>query len=900
MSSKRPSSPPHRLQSRLLLFFLLVLLVPSLLIPLVTLPYLRDFSRSARIDENLQLVRQQSLLIEQELEIRAVELLLISQLPQMRRWVNAPPQTREQEHEALVRALQSHLLKHPGSMEALKLIQANGERAFRIQSSNPLAVEQTPANLSRHPSFIGALHLNALRGQNLPIYVSHPDPAGPILYSALINRDDGQIAAVLVLELMPMSQLPFQLPEQRGQLLQVFNTQAQPMITGPDLTHPRLSSHAETLLTTPSGTFRDPQGPFFIIHSRIRPPGQSAVQWTALYETPLQMVLAPYQVALRRVLIVTLSTLALALLISALFSREISRPVSRLAVAANDLCHGYWATEIPETRRQDEIGELTQAFRSMSRQLRRAHEELLAKLSELENSRENLARETERLNVTLRSIGDSVVVTNLQGEIVSINPAAETALSLSADQVLRTPFLEKIPLYIHGEDKPYTRLLGEVIRQRLPDLDRMRLELRPPPPAAPVPVHLTASPIRNQEGAVEGAVFVLRDLRALQHALEEKNHLEKLKSLGLLAGGIAHDFNNLMSVLMGDLSLLITSPSPGGASTELLQHALKATQRARTLTGQLLVFSKGGTPVQQNARLPELVRETVAFALHGTASVPEFQIQDRLWEVQGDCAQLHQVFHNLSLNAAQAMTRGGYLRIRMMNVTLEDQEAPPRPGGRYVRVEIEDEGGGIDPEILPNIFDPYFTTKAAGNGLGLSTVHSIVKAHGGTIQVRNTQKGCRFTLDFPASAPAADAAPPAAEPPAPAVSVPPLHMLIVDDDEDLRITASRLIHHLGHNVTQAMDTQSALALCEERRQNGIPFDLAILDLTLPGCGGALTLITRLQEIFPGILTLLSSGYAQDPAMLKPADFGFTASLAKPYSLEELKACIQLAWQTRST
>jgi len=877
---------PDRLRKRIILYFLLVLLLPGVAIPLATLPYLRQTSESSKLQESLGQASQQARLLESVMEIRAVELLMISQLPEMRRWIDARPDGRAVERENLLRALQSHLLKHAGRIDGILLTDVDGMQELRLHARTPGETDLRRLPHAHQPYVIGALHLSALHGQNLPIYISHPDPAGPIYYSTLIRSSLGEIAGVVVLEIHPDTFLDVLRIGGPGELRHVLDANGVSLRDQkPSDCLPVMAPHLTRILRTPAGHVMGPGGKdgFFLVHARARPSGQSTIQWSLVYRVPLLQIEAPFRIALQRIGLITLGALILALLIALHFSRQLSRPITRLAEAADDLCHGYWNTELPPIRYQDEIGELTDSFASMSRQLRTAHEDLLHKLQELETSEASLAREKESLGVTLRSIGEAVIVTDTAGAILSVNPVTEKILERKAGDLVGQPFARAVPIHNQTLDEPLGDLMQELLRKRPLHLDSQELLLLTG--SGPMPVQLTASTISNPGSDIVGMVVVLRDLRALHSLHAEKNRAEKLQSLGVLAGGIAHDFNNLLSVIMGDLSLLVTTSE--AAEQAQLRHALEAACRARDLTAQLLLFSKGGMPIKESTLLSELIRETVSFALHGSSCRFNLSAPDDVWMCPADPCQMHQVFHNLAINAIQALPGDGELDIKLENVRLGELDIPGLAAGPYLRIEVRDRGCGIAPADLPSIFDPYFTTKSSGTGLGLSSVYSIIRAHHGSISVESTPNDTRFLLYLPASPGATLSMPEIfrGAPSQPAGSH--ARILLLDDDPSICRTAGRLIRHLGYEVDTTQSPEEAIQHFERT-----PYDLVILDLTLPGTLGGVAVLEKLKALRPDIRAIVSSGYSQDPVMAKHREHGFISRIPKPYTLDELKHCIQ--------
>ncbi len=394
--------------------------------------------------------------------------------------------------------------------------------------------------------------------------------------------------------------------------------------------------------------------------------------------------------------------------------------------------------------------------------------------------------------------------------------------------------------------------------------------------------------VRGGERPV-GIRGILRNVTDTELLEEELRRREKLESVGLLAGGIAHDFNNILTAVLGNISLALAA-APGETVRARLEEAEKAVVTARGLTQQLLTFAHGGAPVKRLMPLEPVLREQSTFACRGSKVTCEVETAAGLWPAEIDEGQFGQVVHNLVLNAVQAMPGGGTVRVRAENVAWGATEDPVLERGPYVRVEIRDSGCGIPAENLGRMFDPYFTTKERGSGLGLAVTHSIVKQHGGHIRVSSTV-GCGTTFLIyllAGSGLVAPAAAPAAAPPAPGRG----RVLVMDDELIVRDIASEMLKTLGYEVDLATDGAAAIAAYEQARREGQPFSAVIMDLTIPGGMGGQEAIRELRKLDPGIRAIVSSGYSSDPIMANFAAHGFAGVIAKPYRLGDLAAVLK--------
>ena len=395
--------------------------------------------------------------------------------------------------------------------------------------------------------------------------------------------------------------------------------------------------------------------------------------------------------------------------------------------------------------------------------------------------------------------------------------------------------------------------------------------------------------------AVWGAALRLRVRRqtdqirrqlARESLLEaELQRTSKLESLGLLAGGIAHDFNNLLTVVMGNLSLVASDPGLRTDSTESIQEAEKAISRSRDLTLQLLTFAKGGDPVRTAVALAEVVQEAARFALHGSTARAEFDLAPDLWPAEVDRGQIGQVVQNIVINAVQALPQGGRIRISLANETVPTGDGL-LAAGRYLRLTLADNGPGIAAEALPRIFDPYFTTKKTGHGIGLATVHSIIKKHQGHITVTSTLgQGTIFKIWVPAAV----ATPPAAARPAAlaVASRPRGTALVLDDEESIRRLTTAMLRRLGLEAVAVADGGEALRTYTQARQERRPFDIVILDLTIPGGLGGEETMRELLKLDPDVRAIVSSGYSNNPVLADHRSYGFKGMVSKPYELADL-------------
>jgi signal transduction histidine kinase/ActR/RegA family two-component response regulator len=354
----------------------------------------------------------------------------------------------------------------------------------------------------------------------------------------------------------------------------------------------------------------------------------------------------------------------------------------------------------------------------------------------------------------------------------------------------------------------------------------------------------------------------------------------KLESLGVLAGGIAHDFNNFLTVVQGNLERAKAQLAHGEPVQDILEQTVTACQRAASLSSRLLTFAKGGAPVRRVVSVAKLIADAVDLAGAGSPVRIALHIAEDLRSAEVDPGQIGQVLHNILLNARQAMPEGGAVEVRAENVGPMDS---PDPDPR-VRIAIRDHGCGIPADMLPRIFDPYFTTKAGGTGLGLATADAIVRKHGGHISVESKPgEGTAFTIELPASREE-----PAPEAPTPTPAQPGTERILVMDDEDmLRNLLKGVLSNLGYEVEAARDGAEAIAFYEGAAAAGKPFDAVLLDLTVSGGMGGIETAAKLKAIDPGSKLIATSGYSDGPVMSDFARYGFAAVIPKPWTAAEM-------------
>ncbi len=543
--------------------------------------------------------------------------------------------------------------------------------------------------------------------------------------------------------------------------------------------------------------------------------------------------------------------------------------------------------------------ELEQGVKERTAELAEANSQLQREILERRRAEDALAAEKEHLAVTLRSIGDGVITTDIEGRVVLINSRAEELTGWTQEQAAgkklrsvfniinektREPCQDPVSLVISTGQivnlTNHTALIARDNRERI--------------------IADSGAPIRGKDGTIIGVVLVFRDMTENRKREEEIRRVEKLESIGLLAAGIAHDFNNILTAILGNVQLAAVHANAQENIVGALNRAEKASLRAKNLAQQLLTFSKGGTPIKEISSTPELVRDCACFALRGSNVRCDFALPADLWPVEVDKGQIGQVIENLIINADQAMPDGGAVMVRAENITIgmECNVRIPVNDGKYVRLSIHDAGCGIPEENRCKIFDPYFTTKLTGSGLGLTTSHSIIKNHDGYIAVESeVGAGTSFHIYLPASTdgPSWNEETPVMPPTGSG------RILVMEDEEIIRKVTEELLTLLGYEIQCAADGTQAIELFQRAKECGRPFDAVVMDLTIPGGLGGKPTIKRLLEIDPEVKAIVSSGYSNDPIMSNYRLYGFKGVIPKPYSIDQLSRTLHevMTWGSDS-
>jgi two-component system cell cycle sensor histidine kinase/response regulator CckA len=524
-----------------------------------------------------------------------------------------------------------------------------------------------------------------------------------------------------------------------------------------------------------------------------------------------------------------------------------------------------------------------------------ANGSLAFEVEQRETAERALQSEKDKLEVTLKSIGEGVIVVDCLQKIMMINSVAEQLTGWKFSEAEGKDFDEVLRIEDEETGVECENLASMSLKTgKIEDLPNHAILVSRD--GTRRRIDTSGAPVVMETGQTLGVIIIFRDITTQIRMEEDIATAKKLESVGLLAGGIAHDFNNILTAIEGNISLALASARSRKGVVKRLLEAEKACVRARTLSRQLLTFAKGGEPVKAVLPVPEILEDTTSLALSGSSIRPMFSVDEDIWSIEADEGQISQVIANIVMNAKESMPNGGDIIISAENVELQCDSSTLK-AGPHVKIAIKDRGVGIPPENLSRIFEPYFTTKPSGKGLGLTIAYSIVKKHNGHIEVDSeVGRGSDFHIYLPASEKRIDHE----------VEEVTEHVygsgkiLWMDDEEGIRDVGEAILSSHGYEVEFAVNGDDAIQLHKKALAAGNPYDALILDLTIVGGMGGKEAIVRIMEADPEVNAIVCSGYSNDPVMADYKQYGFNGVLPKPFNIEELLRVLDVTMRDKAT
>jgi len=492
---------------------------------------------------------------------------------------------------------------------------------------------------------------------------------------------------------------------------------------------------------------------------------------------------------------------------------------------------------------------------------------------ELNNTLETLSESQERYKALLDANPDLMFMFTEDGSFIDYKSQQESKLYLPPDEFVGRNIKEILPPLV-------TDLTFKAIERckQSGELQNFEYQLE-------YDSIIGFFDARMAKVGVNKYLAIVRDITEKKRSDEDRFRSHKLESLGILAGGIAHDFNNILTAILGSISLVKNNLITDEFNYSLLDDAEKASMRAKSLTTQLLTFAKGGNPIKESTNINQIIKDSAEFILRGSSVLCEFYLESNLYTVEADKGQISQVIQNLVLNSVQAMPGGGVIKIFTQKLDLHSPNTYSMKDGKYIKIQISDTGIGIPENYITSIFDPYFSSKKQGTGLGLTISYSIIQKHCGFITVESKPgEGTTFTIILPAQEDMGKA-----EDKPSFLSKLSLNerILIMDDEPMILRTVSKMLTQLGAEVVTALHGEEALTIYRDYEQNNKGFDLVIMDLTIPGKMGGREAIKHLLTEYPNAVVIVASGYSNDEVMANFETFGFKGMIVKPYNMQEL-------------
>ncbi|WP_459890602.1 PAS domain S-box protein [Desulfothermus okinawensis] len=509
-------------------------------------------------------------------------------------------------------------------------------------------------------------------------------------------------------------------------------------------------------------------------------------------------------------------------------------------------------------------------------------------ITDMKKQEEKIITLANELETTLNSIGDGVISTNKEGKIKFFNPVAEQITGWKKGEAIGRNLEEVFNIVSEKTgkkvDNPFTEIkkTGKII-----GLGNHTLLIRKD--GDKIPILDSGAPIFGKDGELIGVVIVFRDGREQRQREAELIRLEKLNTVSQISAGIAHDFNNILATIVSNCALVKNKLKIDAFERKFFEKVEKTILDARNLTKQLILLSTEFEPDKKPFDYRKKIKGLTRLILAGTSVEAEFLIDEDLYYINGDETQIDQVIQNLIINAKDAMKDRGKITIKAQNIHVKRDEIKGLSEGDYVRISIKDTGPGIDEDNLSRIFEPYFSTKKGGTGLGLYVVENIVKNHQGHIEVISEKgKGTEFVLYLPAKReitvePKKDN---------PDTSLEGINILLMDDEEMFREVIKELVPIVGGTVTVVSNGNEAISIYKEALNKKKGFDVVVLDLTIVGGEGGLDVGKKILEIDKDARIIISSGHTAHPIFKEYKKYGFVGAIKKPYTIYEFASYIK--------
>ncbi|MCK9224373.1 MAG: response regulator [Candidatus Muirbacterium halophilum] len=486
-----------------------------------------------------------------------------------------------------------------------------------------------------------------------------------------------------------------------------------------------------------------------------------------------------------------------------------------------------------------------------------------------------LYEEQERIIVTINSIEEGVINTDKKGNILLINKIAQNIIKSKGDvSIGKNISICNIKL----NNNEYNPILKVVTTEKNNKIIK-NITIGP----ENIPIYMNIAPTFNNLGKVNGAVIAFRDIRVEKKIEEEMINLQKLESIGLFAAGIAHDFNNILTSVLGNISIVEKNFNKNEKIYQHLKNAENACMNAKELTMQLLTFAKRETPNKELINLKKAIKDTAEFSIRGTNNRLVLDIEDKLWNIEADIGKIKQVINNVIINSCQAMLDGGNVYLGATNQALFNEGGK---SGNFVKISVKDTGNGIEKNDISRIFDPYFTTKKEGTGLGLASVLAIVKNHEGFIEVFSEKnQGTRFDIFLPA---VIEGIIKEKNYENEILVKGKGRVVVMDDEQDVREVIKYMLEELGYEVEECEKGEELIA----KYKAGLRFDFAVMDLTIKGGLGGVETMKELLHIDKNIKVIVASGYSQNDIAENYRKYGFSSIVNKPFTLNDLSEAIK--------